>query len=186
MGSECRLHRGSYHARGCFSLWWRTCWWTRGEWANLPFILHQLWITWNPSLKCDQGVIELHRLTVLHFYSPSPPLYTCSLSLSLSLSLSHFLSFFLSFLHSFTHSLIHSHVLLSLVFLNALVAFLSHSMSMEQLRHLYLHVLPDLRGLTVVDVGARLGAVLYAVCIVCVFRIWEEMWWILRHPLSIT
>ena len=44
-------------------------------------------------------------------------------------------------------------------------------MSMEQLRHLYLHVLPDLRGLTVVDVGARLGAVLYAVCIVCVFRI---------------
>eukprot|EP00048_Salpingoeca_helianthica_P018634 m.242657 g.242657 ORF g.242657 m.242657 type:complete len:331 (+) comp25986_c0_seq1:153-1145(+) len=40
--------------------------------------------------------------------------------------------------------------------------FISHSMSIAQLEHLYGTVLPDLDGLTLVDVGSRLGAVLYA------------------------
>lgn len=42
------------------------------------------------------------------------------------------------------------------------LTFVSHSMSIAQLEHLYDRVLPTLDGLTVVDVGSRLGAVLYA------------------------
>ncbi|KAK7913145.1 hypothetical protein WMY93_013356 [Mugilogobius chulae] len=40
--------------------------------------------------------------------------------------------------------------------------FLSHSFSVPELRFLFLNVLPDLSGLVLVDVGSRLGAVLYA------------------------
>ncbi|XP_077118924.1 uncharacterized protein LOC143774992 isoform X1 [Ranitomeya variabilis] len=40
--------------------------------------------------------------------------------------------------------------------------FLSHSFSILELRFLFHHVLPDLSGKTVLDVGSRLGAVLYA------------------------
>ena len=36
-------------------------------------------------------------------------------------------------------------------------------MSQAQLRHLYHAVLPNLAGMVVVDVGSRLGSVLYAV-----------------------
>jgi len=39
--------------------------------------------------------------------------------------------------------------------------FLSHSMSCSQLKYLFKYVLPDLRGKNVLDVGSRLGAVLY-------------------------
>ncbi|XP_055010359.1 uncharacterized protein zgc:109986 isoform X2 [Boleophthalmus pectinirostris] len=40
--------------------------------------------------------------------------------------------------------------------------FLSHSFSVPELRFLFLSVLPDLSGRVLVDVGSRLGAVLYA------------------------
>ncbi|XP_023689361.1 uncharacterized protein [Paramormyrops kingsleyae] len=40
--------------------------------------------------------------------------------------------------------------------------FISHSFSIMELRFLFHHVLPDLTGLMLVDVGSRLGAVLYA------------------------
>ncbi|KAM4014504.1 uncharacterized protein ACNLHF_004236 isoform 2-T2 [Anomaloglossus baeobatrachus] len=40
--------------------------------------------------------------------------------------------------------------------------FLSHSFSIVELRFLFHHVLPDLSEKTVLDVGSRLGAVLYA------------------------
>ncbi|KAI5611499.1 hypothetical protein C0J50_4733, partial [Silurus asotus] len=39
--------------------------------------------------------------------------------------------------------------------------FISHSFSISELQFLFLHVLPDLAGKLVVDVGSRLGAVLY-------------------------
>ncbi|XP_072320473.1 uncharacterized protein [Eucyclogobius newberryi] len=39
--------------------------------------------------------------------------------------------------------------------------FLSHSFSVPELRFLFLNVLPDLSGRVLVDVGSRLGAVLY-------------------------
>lgn len=39
--------------------------------------------------------------------------------------------------------------------------FISHSFSASELRFLFLNVLPDLSGRTLVDVGSRLGAVLY-------------------------
>ncbi|XP_039905047.1 uncharacterized protein zgc:109986 [Simochromis diagramma] len=39
--------------------------------------------------------------------------------------------------------------------------FISHSFSVTELRFLFQHVLPDLSGRTLVDVGSRLGAVLY-------------------------
>lgn len=41
--------------------------------------------------------------------------------------------------------------------------FISHSFSISELQFLFLHVLPDLAGKLVVDVGSRLGAVLYGV-----------------------
>lgn len=44
-----------------------------------------------------------------------------------------------------------------------LADFISHSFSMTELRFLFQHVLPDLSGRTLVDVGSRLGAVLYGV-----------------------
>jgi uncharacterized membrane protein len=44
-----------------------------------------------------------------------------------------------------------------------LAAFISHSMSSTQLKYIFQHALPDLSGKTVVDVGSRLGCVLYAV-----------------------
>ncbi|XP_053553738.1 uncharacterized protein LOC128645031 [Bombina bombina] len=40
--------------------------------------------------------------------------------------------------------------------------FLSHSFSLAELKFLFHHALPDLTGKTLVDVGSRLGAVLYA------------------------
>ncbi|KAM4664510.1 uncharacterized protein O3C94_012591 isoform 2-T2 [Discoglossus pictus] len=42
------------------------------------------------------------------------------------------------------------------------IEFLSHSFSLLELKFLFQHVLPDLAGKTLVDVGSRLGAVLYA------------------------
>ncbi|XP_060789079.1 uncharacterized protein zgc:109986 [Neoarius graeffei] len=39
--------------------------------------------------------------------------------------------------------------------------FISHSFAISELQFLFLHVLPDLAGKVVVDVGSRLGAVLY-------------------------
>lgn len=41
--------------------------------------------------------------------------------------------------------------------------FISHSFSIPELQFLFEKVLPDLSGRTLVDVGSRLGAVLYAV-----------------------
>ncbi|XP_060735645.1 uncharacterized protein zgc:109986 [Tachysurus vachellii] len=43
----------------------------------------------------------------------------------------------------------------------ASMEFISHSFSISELQFLFLHVLPDLSGKLVVDVGSRLGAVLY-------------------------
>ncbi|CAH2328367.1 Hypothetical predicted protein [Pelobates cultripes] len=43
------------------------------------------------------------------------------------------------------------------------IDFLSHSFSLLELKFLFQHVLPDLTGKTLIDVGSRLGAVLYAV-----------------------
>ncbi|XP_063803957.1 uncharacterized protein LOC134980882 isoform X3 [Pseudophryne corroboree] len=43
------------------------------------------------------------------------------------------------------------------------IDFLSHSFSIVELKYLFQHVLPDLSEKTLVDVGSRLGAVLYAV-----------------------
>ncbi|MEE6493192.1 hypothetical protein FKM82_016758 [Ascaphus truei] len=43
------------------------------------------------------------------------------------------------------------------------IDFLSHSFSLLELKFLFQHVLPDLSGKVLVDVGSRLGAVLYAV-----------------------
>ncbi|KYO37271.1 hypothetical protein Y1Q_0008958 [Alligator mississippiensis] len=40
--------------------------------------------------------------------------------------------------------------------------FISHSFSLMELKFLYQHVLPDLTGKALVDVGSRLGAVLFA------------------------
>lgn len=42
-------------------------------------------------------------------------------------------------------------------------AFISHSFSATELKFLFQNVLPDLSGRTLVDVGSRLGAVLYGV-----------------------
>ncbi|XP_063803956.1 uncharacterized protein LOC134980882 isoform X2 [Pseudophryne corroboree] len=42
------------------------------------------------------------------------------------------------------------------------IDFLSHSFSIVELKYLFQHVLPDLSEKTLVDVGSRLGAVLYA------------------------
>ncbi|XP_021258051.1 uncharacterized protein LOC110401357 isoform X3 [Numida meleagris] len=44
----------------------------------------------------------------------------------------------------------------------ASLEFISHSFSLMELKFLYQHVLPDLTGKVVVDVGSRLGAVLFA------------------------
>lgn len=41
--------------------------------------------------------------------------------------------------------------------------FISHSFSISELQFLFENVLPDLSGQTLVDLGSRLGAVLYAV-----------------------
>jgi hypothetical protein len=43
------------------------------------------------------------------------------------------------------------------------VEFISHSYSLEDLRNLFTSFLPNLTGKTVVDVGSRLGTVLYSV-----------------------
>ncbi|XP_075699796.1 uncharacterized protein LOC142664529 isoform X3 [Rhinoderma darwinii] len=42
------------------------------------------------------------------------------------------------------------------------IDFLSHSFSILELKFLFHHALPDLSGKTLLDVGSRLGAVLYA------------------------
>ncbi len=41
--------------------------------------------------------------------------------------------------------------------------FISHSMSKEQVKYIFGNLVPDLSGKTVVDVGSRLGPVLYGV-----------------------
>ncbi|KAM9645119.1 uncharacterized protein ACIGJ3_014225 isoform 3-T3 [Trichechus inunguis] len=41
------------------------------------------------------------------------------------------------------------------------LGFISHSFSLTELKFIYHHVLPDLSGKVLVDVGSRLGAVLY-------------------------
>ena len=41
--------------------------------------------------------------------------------------------------------------------------FISHSMSREQLKFIFCDLLPDLSGKTVLDIGSRMGPVLYAV-----------------------
>ncbi|MED6271375.1 hypothetical protein CHARACLAT_019634 [Characodon lateralis] len=46
-------------------------------------------------------------------------------------------------------------------FKTAPLDFISHSFSVSELQFLFQNVLPDLSGRTVVDVGSRLGAVLY-------------------------
>ncbi|MEQ2303092.1 hypothetical protein AMECASPLE_013206 [Ameca splendens] len=48
-------------------------------------------------------------------------------------------------------------------FRTAPLDFISHSFSVSELQFLFQNVLPDISGLTVVDVGSRLGAVLYGV-----------------------
>ncbi|XP_064622893.1 uncharacterized protein LOC135485089 isoform X1 [Lineus longissimus] len=42
------------------------------------------------------------------------------------------------------------------------LTFISHSMSSTQLKYIFRYAIPDLSGKTVVDVGSRLGCVLYA------------------------
>ena len=44
---------------------------------------------------------------------------------------------------------------------------ISHSMSREEIKFIFSDLLPDLTGKTVVDIGSRLGAVLYGVCTYC-------------------
>lgn len=46
---------------------------------------------------------------------------------------------------------------------SSLADFISHSFSISELQFLFENVLPDLSGRMLVDVGSRLGAVLYAV-----------------------
>ncbi|XP_076406763.1 uncharacterized protein LOC102926838 isoform X1 [Peromyscus maniculatus bairdii] len=41
------------------------------------------------------------------------------------------------------------------------LGFISHSFSLMELKFIYLHVLPDLSGKLLVDIGSRLGTVLY-------------------------
>ena len=41
--------------------------------------------------------------------------------------------------------------------------FISHSMSREQLKFIFCDLLPDMNGKTVLDIGSRMGPVLYAV-----------------------
>lgn len=41
------------------------------------------------------------------------------------------------------------------------LTFISHSMSKRRLQHIFLSLLPDLQGKTVIDIGSRLGTVLY-------------------------
>jgi len=43
----------------------------------------------------------------------------------------------------------------------AAITFVSHSVSMKQIKYIYQFLLPDLHGKMVLDVGSRLGAVLY-------------------------
>uniref|UniRef100_A0A8C8TZK3 RIKEN cDNA 2700097O09 gene n=1 Tax=Peromyscus maniculatus bairdii TaxID=230844 RepID=A0A8C8TZK3_PERMB len=43
------------------------------------------------------------------------------------------------------------------------LGFISHSFSLMELKFIYLHVLPDLSGKLLVDIGSRLGTVLYGV-----------------------
>lgn len=43
------------------------------------------------------------------------------------------------------------------------LGFISHSFSLTELKFIYHHVLPDLSGKVLVDVGSRLGTVLYGV-----------------------
>ncbi|XP_007578198.1 uncharacterized protein LOC103156174 [Poecilia formosa] len=50
-------------------------------------------------------------------------------------------------------------------FRTAPLDFISHSFSVSELQFLFQNVLPDLSGRTVVDVGSRLGAVLYGGCL---------------------
>ena len=50
-------------------------------------------------------------------------------------------------------------------FIFCLSAFITHSASVEQIKYIFQHLLPDLRNKTVLDVGSRTGAVLYGVSV---------------------
>jgi hypothetical protein len=50
-----------------------------------------------------------------------------------------------------------------MVCVSVLTAFISHSLSREKLSFVFKSVLPPLRNKTVLDIGSRLGAVLYGV-----------------------
>ena len=62
--------------------------------------------------------------------------------------------------------------------------FISHSMSREQLKFIFCDLLPDLSGKTVLDIGSRMGPVLYAVS-ACIWNVtftymylWRAwLWW---------
>lgn len=49
------------------------------------------------------------------------------------------------------------------MFCPLLTAFVSHSASTQQMKYLFEDLLPDLHNKTVIDVGSRLGVVLYHV-----------------------
>ncbi len=53
--------------------------------------------------------------------------------------------------------------LCTLLLLCIFVAFISHSVSMSKIKYLYQFLLPDLRGKVLLDIGSRLGAILYGV-----------------------
>lgn len=48
-----------------------------------------------------------------------------------------------------------------MTFWNGISAFISHSVSRENLAHAFRNLLPDLSGRHVLDVGSRFGAVLF-------------------------
>ena len=72
-----------------------------------------------------------------------------------------------------------------MICVSVLTAFISHSLSREKLLFVFKSVLPPLRNKTILDIGSRLGAVLYGVRIslvvkgkakiniVCVFFVWS-------------
>ena len=45
----------------------------------------------------------------------------------------------------------------------SVLAFITHSASVKEIKYIFRHLLGDLRGKTVVDVGSRTGALLYGV-----------------------
>lgn len=47
---------------------------------------------------------------------------------------------------------------------SCVLAFISHSTSVTQMKYIFRYLLPDLSGKIIVDVGSRFGPVLYGVC----------------------